>query len=483
MKKIILPIGLVLFLGFSVTFIAFLLNKPEWIQAKLMHEGLPILNGQVVFSSTVYPANQSGIIALPKNLVGSQVGASAPGYFIDQILVKPDHFYWNLRKIGKDNPDYEWVSSSQGKGNCLECHQGIVEQWQRGAHANGWKQSGFLRMYKSEHKEWSLWHDYPEGRTVCVACHAPQLGPEDPALEDATLLKESRFQGIECDFCHKVSGIKDRDPGLTHGRDMFVLQRPSQGNGQVFFGGLADAVRGDNAYAPVFHQSVFCASCHEGTIFGQKVYTTFSEWKASPSFAKGDSCQSCHMKPDGKTRNIAPGKGGIERHPDSLASHDLMPGGKLSMLRKCMTLSVSVAEVANHQKEIRIHLLARDVGHKVPTGHVDHHLLILLETSSRESRSTLIQGPLLPLWMDENLRGRTGVCLGRPNLNEEGNQLVPFWRAMQEPVDNRLEPEKPREYRWVVPNDTGEISVKLYYRAGWHQQSEKILVHERTIRP
>ncbi|MEY4190525.1 MAG: hypothetical protein RIR17_1261, partial [Planctomycetota bacterium] len=216
MKKIILPIGLVLFLGFSVTFIAFLLNKPEWIQAKLMHEGLPILNGQVVFSSTVYPANQSGIIALPKNLVGSKVGASAPGYFIDQILVKPDHFYWNLRKIGKDNPDYEWVSSSQGKGNCLECHQGIVEQWQRGAHANGWKQSGFLRMYKSEHKEWSLWHDYPEGRTVCVACHAPQLGPEDPALEDATLLKESRFQGIECDFCHKVSGIKDRDPGLTH---------------------------------------------------------------------------------------------------------------------------------------------------------------------------------------------------------------------------------------------------------------------------
>ena len=483
MKKIILFVGLVFFLGSSVIFISTFFHKPELVQVQLLHEGTPIQNGRVVFSSTVYQANQSGVIALPKNLVGSQVSASAPGYFIDQIVVKPDQFHWNLRKIGKDNPDYEWISASHGEGNCSECHQGIVEQWQRGAHSNGETQSGFLRMYKSDHKEWSLWHDYPEGRTVCVACHAPQLGPEDPALEDATLLKESRLQGIECDFCHKVSGIKAREPGLSHGRDMLLLQRPSPGDGQVFFGGLADAVRGDNAYTPVFHQSVFCASCHEGTIFGQKVYTTFSEWKASPSFLKQENCQSCHMKPDGKTRNIAPGKGGMERHPDTLASHDLMPGGKLAMIRKCTTLNVSAVELANHQKEIRVNLLARDVGHKVPTGHVDHHLLILLETSNHEVKVTPIQGPLFPVWVDENLRGRSGLILGRPNLNEAGSQLVPFWRAIQEPVDNRLEPEKPRDYRWVVPNDTGEISVKLYYRAGWHQQSEKILVHERTIRP
>ena len=55
----------------------------------------------------------------------------------------------------------------------------------------------------------------------------------------------------------------------------------------------------DDAFSPLYRQSRYCASCHEGTVLSVHVYSTYSEWLASPARREGKQCQSCHMAPTG----------------------------------------------------------------------------------------------------------------------------------------------------------------------------------------
>ena len=128
-------------------------------------------------------------------------------------------------------------------------------------------------------------------------------------------------------------------------------------------------------YSPLYKESRYCASCHEGVLFGVHVYGTYSEWLESPARRQGQQCQSCHMTPTGKLTNIAPGKGGIERDPKTLASHDF-PGGQAEMLRRCLKLSVRVRRVEQGVRA-EVEVTAENVGHRVPTGFIDRNLLLI----------------------------------------------------------------------------------------------------------
>lgn len=436
-------------------------------------------------AKTLESDSQGRVMLDPKSL-GKIIAIAARGYFIERFPVSGPENIVQLKRVEGDNPEYDWVHSSKGEGNCAGCHQEIHKQWQSGAHGNGLSNSRFLKMYKSggnpqkESKNWSLWHDFPEGRQVCASCHAPSLKPLEDGLEDITSVDPARIRGIECDFCHKVSGLRDREIGLSHGRDLLELRRPVKG--QVFFGPLADAQAGDDSYSPIFKDSRYCASCHEGVLFGQRVYTTYSEWLASPSALRGESCQSCHMKPDGKMINIAPGSGGLERNAQTLASHDLMPGGKLAMLQNAIRMEVSVVP-QGERTIVMVQLLALGVGHKVPTGHVDHHLLLKVDAIGVSKTLKPIKGLVLSNWLGKSQAGEGGVVLGRPNLNGEMDALVPFWKAIRDPEDTRLEPGKIREYRWEYPADVSRVRVQLSYRAGWDSDENAMVIQEKTIKP
>ena len=68
---------------------------------------------------------------------------------------------------------------------------------------------------------------------------------------------------------------------------------------QLFFGPLDDVDRGEDAFSPLYRESRYCASCHEGIVFGVHVYSTYSEWLSSPARRAGKQCQDCHMAPTG----------------------------------------------------------------------------------------------------------------------------------------------------------------------------------------
>ncbi len=192
------------------------------------------------------------------------------------------------------------------------------------------------------------------------------------------------LRGVHCDYCHKIESVADGPIGLSHGRFNLRLLRPSEG--QLFFGALDDVDRGEDTYSPLYRDSRYCASCHEGVIFGVHVYSTFSEWQASPAARQGKQCQDCHMKPTGRMTNMAPGHGGIHRDPHTLSNHRFFDGSQEAMLRRAVKASVRFERQADSVRA-RVRLWTEGVGHRLPTGFVDRHLVLVVEGQSADGRS------------------------------------------------------------------------------------------------
>src|SRR5205823_9129509 len=186
-------------------------------------------------------------------------------------------------------------------------------------------------------------------------------------------------QGVHCDYCHKVSGDGGGKVGYTHGRYKLDLKRP--GEGQLFFGPLDDVDRGEDSYSGFYKESRYCAACHEGVVFGVHVYSTYSEWLDSPARRDGRHCQDCHMKPTGTMTNIAPGKGGIERDPQTLANHRFFAGSREEMLRRCLRVSLE-----REGDRVTVEVRVDGVGHRVPTGFIDRQLLLTVEARDGNGR-------------------------------------------------------------------------------------------------
>jgi hypothetical protein len=245
------------------------------------------------------------------------VTAAKPGYLIAGGPVR-DGMVIELDKLPEDDdPEYAWVDPTPDETNsrnCGNCHREIYDQWHSGGHAAAATNQHFLNLYagttwNSNHEHgWSLLKEYPDGAGVCSSCHAPAAPLDTLGVADIRDLTDVAQQGVHCDFCHKIQDVNLAAVGLTHGRFAMELLRPTEG--QLFFGPLDDVDRNEDSYSPLQSESLFCAACHEGVVFGVPVYTTYSEWLQSPARAEGKECQSCHKRPDGQLTNVAPSAGG-----------------------------------------------------------------------------------------------------------------------------------------------------------------------------
>ena len=296
------------------------------------------------------------------------------------------------------------------------------------------------------------------------------MPPGDPATFDLREVQGVAAKGVHCDYCHKVAQVPRGRVGLTHGRDGMRIRRPSEG--QLFFGPLDDVDRGDDAFAPFYKESRYCASCHEGVVFGVHVYGTYSEWLESPAHREGKQCQTCHMQPTGKMTNIAPGKGGIERTAATLASHHF-PGGTLDMLRGGLQLSVTVTPKGEKLAAV-VELSADQVGHRVPTGFIDRNLVLLVEALDAQGAAVLpTAGPTLPPVSGEGIEGKSGRLYAKLLLAKDGKNPEPFWKTEAEPIDTRLVPGKPDRSEYTFAKAATRLRVRLIYRRFWPQVAQQ----------
>jgi hypothetical protein len=176
------------------------------------------------------------------------------------------------------------------------------------------------------------------------------------------------------------------------------------------------------------------------------------------------------MKPTGKLTNIAPGKGGIERDPKTLASHHL-PGATEEMLRQCLSVDVKL----NRGKElvtVAVTVKANNVGHRVPTGFVDRHLLLVVEAMDAVGKSVaLVKGPVLSAPAGKKLAGKPGVLYAKLLHDAAGNAPIPFWLPHGKMTDTRLHPQKADTKDFHFTADTAKVRVRLLYRRFWDEVS------------
>lgn len=419
---------------------------------------------------------------------GRRLTAAAPGHFIAGAAVTGPRVNLSLRPVpAEDHPDYTWVDPTphpKDDHRCANCHQAIFEEWRASGHARSATGSAFLDLYagsadpRRPKPGWNLRAQLPEGAAVCAACHAPSAEPTDPGHADLRLLTGVARHGVHCDYCHKIAEAFDHQGGRTHGRFAHRLLRPT--TGQLFFGPLDDVDRGDDVFAPWYKTSRYCAACHEGVIFGIPVYTTHSEWLVSPAARAGKQCQDCHQAPTGRMTNIAPGHGGIERAPATLASHRF-PGGTPAELCRCLDLR-STLQPTREGWRLTVSVTARGVGHRVPTGFIDRHLLLTIEARDGNGHIVMGAGPELPRWATQDpVSG--GQFFGKRLADAAGRSPVAFWHDEAYVVaDTRLQPEQAETAAWVFPRTLRAVGVRLVYRRfHWQTAADKGWADNETL--
>lgn len=486
MGKLGSSVALILLLG-AAAWLVFGLSKktaaePRELIGRVLSDGEPVAGAvvRVRADSRSTTTDAAGCFRLKAGQARPRITASKEGFFIAGASASPRPFDIELKPLpAKDNADYCWIDPAPKAGDsqrCGNCHREIFDEWSRSGHARSATGRHFRNLYDGtdwhgQPAGWSLLKDHPDGAGVCASCHAPSLEPGDPARFDIRQIGGVAARGVHCDYCHKVAGVGDGDFGLSHGSFNLQLLRPAQG--QLFFGPLDDVDRGEDAFSPLYRDSKYCASCHEGVVFGVPAYTTYSEWLESPAREKGQQCQTCHNRPTGRMTNVAPGHGGLERSAKQLGNHDFFAGSKEEMLRMSLHLSATVDSQAD-RRHLEITIQAQDVGHRVPTGFIDRHLILVAEAFDRNKQAlAAISGPHLGMAAGERLVGQAGKLYGKRHQDKDEEGPLPFWQPARQLVDTRLHPERKDRLEFEFSPATTRLRIQLIYRPFWDKVSRE----------
>jgi len=442
------------------------------VVGRVLNDDAPISGARVRFKGTPTETqtDAQARFHFPHLLAGRNLTAWKEGYFIGGTRSSSSPLIHLTRLPAEDNAVYQWVDPAPDAaeiGNCANCHAEIYREWSHSGHSRSVNGRHFRNLYEGTDWNgkagvgWGLLTQYPEGSGVCASCHAPA------ATEyDLRQVKGVAARGVHCDYCHKIADVHDGPIGLSHGRFNLRLLRPTEG--QLFFGALDDVDRGEDAYSPLYRDSRYCASCHEGVIFGVHVYSTFSEWLASPARRAGQQCQDCHMKPTGRMTNMAPGHGGIERHPQTLSNHRFFDGSLETMLRRAVKASADFERTPDGVRA-QVRLWVEGVGHRVPTGFIDRHLVLVVEGQGVDGLPRFARsGPTLPALAGPELAGQPGRLYARVLKDFDGRSPAPFWLAAPDPPpDTRLVPGRVEETVFDFPPTLARLRLRVLYRRFW----------------
>ena len=173
------------------------------------------------------------------------------------------------------------------------------------------------------------------------------------------------------------------------------------------------------------------------------------------------------MAPTGRMTNIAPGKGGVERDPATLANHVFFDGGQEAMLRACLRAAVDCRRQTDGVWAT-VRLGTENAGHRVPTGFIDRQLILVVEGEDAAGKPVPARaGPRLPSAVGKELEGQAGKLYAKLLHDFDGHSPVPFWRADPEAVDTRLEPTGTDETAFDFPPRTVRVRVRVLYRRFW----------------
>jgi len=392
--------------------------------------------------------------------------------------------------------------------SCRDCHgQTIYNQWVSGAHSLGVQNVHFMTMYNGTnvtgsqspltryavHRDYGrvplrpdsnqpyygpgFKLDFPDSAGNCATCHLPTSAIENPYDSDPNEAADVDAQGSHCDFCHKIAAVKldpitgqpyENMPGIMS----IELMRPSPEQ-QLFLGPYDDVDVGPDTFLPLMKQSEICAPCHQASFWGVPIYQSFAEWQASSYPAEGKTCQSCHMKSDGVVTNFAPGRGGMERAPDTIPTHSFPGVADETLLQNTAEMTVTVEREGDHLS-VEANVTNTEGGHHIPTDSPLRQIFLIVTVTDEQGWLLPLQtGPVLPDWAGD-LAGKPGVYFAKI-LEQLWTEIAPtgaYWTQTRLLEDTRLPARATNssQYVFIVPRD-GEITVEaqLIFRRAYYE--------------
>lgn len=327
------------------------------------------------------------------------------------------------------------VAAADSVGLCKQCHQTnpgypgyhittIVSDWRGSMMAHSARDPIFFAAMAAANK-----YDTTAGE-FCIRCHSPTgwlAGHSQNA--DGTALIGSDFDGVQCDFCHRLA-----NPFVPDSTVPITGQVPGYGN--AMYGVQADPLprRGpySNAeapheilYYPFQETSELCGVCHNvsnptyavnritqspheyGTI-----ERTYREWVLSWYATQGDAgtCQSCHMIQSagyGCTFSFAPLRSDLAKH-DLTGGNTFVPDILSQFWQGLDTVQLEVGKqratatlqraadlnvVAGHSGDrvLAFVRITNRTGHKLPTGYPEGRRMWIHLVGLNASGDTVFQ--------------------------------------------------------------------------------------------
>ena len=142
------------------------------------------------------------------------------------------------------------------------------------------------------------------------------------------------------------------------------------------------------------------------------------------------------------------------------------------MLKDCLSVEARI-EAATEGVQVNVQVKTHNVGHRVPTGFVDRHLILLVSATNAAGQPVnLTTGPTVPNIVGEDLAGHAGRLYAKQLTDFAGRQPVPFWRARPEFLDTRLFPNQTDRAEFLFPTTVRQVRIRLVYRRFWQQVAD-----------
>lgn len=197
------------------------------------------------------------------------------------------------------------------------------------------------------------------------------------------------------------------------------------------------------------------------------------------------------MTPTGQMTNIAKDRGGMERNPHTLGNHRFWNGSQRSMLKSCLKVDVQTKRMED-QVKVMVAMKTNGVGHRVPTGFIDRHLILVIEGQDTKGKviDALTADSRLPSIVGVDLENRPGRLYAKRLIDADGQSPAPFWRpGVSILEDTRLKPGQSDTVHATFPQEVKQVRVRVIHRRFWqhitkakHWPTTDLIVVDRTVK-
>ncbi len=331
-----------------------------------------------------------------------------------------------LRLPAADDPTYQDFLPQVA--DCGNCHEEQEHEWRLSNHATAGDDAWVRDLFSGDGTPgggagYVFLDTHDPGETgFCATCHTPMADVFDPGnvmLNEVT--SPAALEGISCIACHQMDSVNGNVQALHHlGNSSYRFPdgRPFIPTQEFVWGPLDDVAFGGMkaSFAPLFADSLLCASCHEYNRPGTAIpgQTTYTEWLASSYAVPGAgyrSCQDCHMpEADGPGYLVDPIGNPPLRPAEQIHEHEFV-GATPEELEEHIHLQTTVTELGSGLA-VRCEV-TNETGHAFPTGVSPRNALLVIEATWNGLPLQQTSGRTVPVLRQRRRAGDPGRRLCR----------------------------------------------------------------------